>query len=308
MEGSTGVRIQTEIDRHDDGSITLHQSKYVDKLLRRFMPEPPSGLDVDKVLPHSSALPKIIDAICNDPNRDPANPSHPELVKPTQEKCGSLMYLATNTRPDIAYPLNQICRCMANPTPDLVRELDRIFVYLHYNRTIGLTYDAKPTRLTASSDASWETRFSTSAWLIHWQGAVISWGSKKQNCVALSSCESEIIALSEAAKEVVYFRKLLKGIDSSLVPEDRPTELVTDSKAAHDLSYNPEHHARSKHVLRRHFYVRDTVESFEITAPLVKTADNLADFPSKPLLAPRYFELRDAIMNIKGKRSCANNV
>ena len=73
-------------------------------------------------------------------------------------------------------------------------------------------------------------------------------------------------------------------------------------------SYNPEHHARSKHVLRRHFYVRDAVESFEITVPLVKTADNLADFLSKPLLAPRYFELRDAIMNIKGKRSCANNV
>ena len=117
-------------------------------------------------------MPKIVDAICNDPNRDPANPSHPELVKPTQEKCGSLMYLATNTRPDIAYPLNQICRCMANPTPDLMRELDRIFAYLHYNQTIGLTYDAKPTRLTASSDASWETRFSTSAWLIHWQGAV----------------------------------------------------------------------------------------------------------------------------------------
>ena len=81
---------------------------------------------------------------------------------------------------------------------------------------------------------------------------------------------------------------MLKGIDSSLVPEDRPTELVTDSKAAHDLSYNPEHHARSKHVLRRHFYVRDAVESFEITVPLVKTADNLADFLSKPLLAPRY--------------------
>ena len=51
------------------------------------------------------------------------------------------MYLATNTRPDIAYPLNQICRCMANPTPELMRELDRILVYLlHYNQTIGLTY------------------------------------------------------------------------------------------------------------------------------------------------------------------------
>ena len=68
----------------------------------------------------------------------------------------------------------QICRCMANPTAELMREVDRIFVYLYYNQTVGLTYDAKPTQLAASSDASWETRFSTSAWLIHWQGAVLS--------------------------------------------------------------------------------------------------------------------------------------
>ena len=74
-----------------------------------------------------------------------------------------------------------------------------------------------------------------------------------------------------------------------------------------DLRYNPEHHARSKHVLRRHFYVRDAVESFEITVPLVKTADNLADFLSKPLLSPRYFEMRDAITNIKKERSVVNN-
>ena len=71
------------------------------------------------------------------------------------------------------------------------------------------------------------------------------------------------------------------------MPEDRPTELATDSKGAHDLSYNPEHHARAKYVLRRHFYVRDAVESFEIIVPLVKTVDNLADLLSKPLLAPR---------------------
>ena len=89
-EGRLDDMLGVEIDRHDDGSITLHQTKYVGKLLQRFMPEPPSGLDSRKVLPHSSALPKIVDAICNDPNRDPANPSHPELVKPTQEKCGSL--------------------------------------------------------------------------------------------------------------------------------------------------------------------------------------------------------------------------
>ena len=84
-------------------------------------------------------------------------------------------------------------------------------------------------------------------------GASISWGSRKQDCVALSTCEAEIVALSECAKDVIYYRKKLRGIDESYVTA--PTATATDSKSARDLAYNPEFHQRSKHVKRRHFYV-----------------------------------------------------
>ena len=102
--------------------------------------------------------------------------------------------------------------------------------------------------------------------MITWQSAAISWGSRKQKSIALSTCEVEIIALSEvaiwpSAKDVIYLRKLVKGLGD---PEVRPTPLSTDSKSARDVSYNPEHHDKMKHVERRHFYVRDMVESFEI--------------------------------------------
>ena len=70
--------------------------------------------------------------------------------------------------------------------------------------------------------------------------------------MALSSCEAEIIALSECSKDVIYYRKKLIGIDPSYV--SAPTNASTDNKGAHDLSYNPEFHARSKHIKRRHFY------------------------------------------------------
>ena len=89
---------------------------------------------------------------------------------------------------------------------------------------------------------------------MRWQGAALSWGSRKQNCIALSTCEAEIIALSEAAKDCVYLRKLVRGLDA---PEPGPTPLATDSQSARDVSYNPEHHDRMKHVQRRHFFVRD---------------------------------------------------
>ena len=114
--------------------------------------------------------------------------------------------------------------------------------------------------------------------------------------VALSSCEAEIIALSEAAKDVVYFRKLLTGLDAGHVSS--PSELRTDNMGARDLSYNPEHHNKTKHVERRHFFVRDMVEKFEITVPFVRTANNWADFFTKPLRKKQFEAFRKVIMNI----------
>ena len=83
------------------------------------------------------------------------------------------------------------------------------------------------------------------------------------------------------------------------VPQKGATRLATDNKAAHDLSYNPEHHKRTKHVDRRHFFIRECVEDMKITVPLVKTTDNLADFFTKPLPTKAFFNMRNAIMNIR---------
>ena len=114
--------------------------------------------------------------------------------------------------------------------------------------------------------------------------------------MALSSCEAEIIALSECSKDVIYYRKKLIGIDPSYV--SAPTNASTDNKGAHDLSYNPEFHARSKHIKRRHFYVRDMVEAHELVVPLVKTDVNPADFFTKPMPPDKFIKFRDFIMNI----------
>ena len=87
---------------------------------------------------------------------------------------------------------------------------------------------------------------------------------------------AEIIALSEAAKDMVYFRKLIRGVEPGAVPG--PSELSTDNQAARDLSYNPENHQRTKHVERRHFFIRDMVEALELRVPLIPTKANPADF------------------------------
>ena len=79
------------------------------------------------------------------------------------------------------------------------------------------------------------------------------------------------------------------------------------NKGAHDLSYNPEFHNRTKHVQRRHFYVRDMVEAQELVVPLIKTDDNPADFFTKPVSSDKFFKFRGAIMNIANGSNLSAN-
>ena len=286
MEDLLGI----EVDYNDDGSIKLHQRKYIEKVVNRFLPNGPIGKAQSNSLPYSSDFVSHVNESLS--QHDVA---YPELVTELQSRVGCLMYAATSTRPDIAYPVHQLCKCLHKPTPELIAETDHVISYLSRTSHLGLTYSREHQRLAGFSDASWETRASTSGWVVLWQSAAVSWGSRKQKSIALSTCEAEIIALSEAAKDVVYLRKLVNGLDA---PEPSPTSLATDSKSARDVSYNPEHHDAMKHVQRRHFFVRDMVESFELEVPFVPTDQNPADFFTKPMKnAARFREFRRIVMN-----------
>ena len=102
------------------------------------------------------------------------------------------------------------------------------------------------------------------------------------------------MAASEAAKEAVYLREFLSELGAG---DTDPTSLSVDNKGARDLAYNPEHHSKTKHIDRRHFFVRELVEQQRIVVPYVATDDNLADFFTKPLASKKFFAMRDKIMN-----------
>ena len=74
--------------------------------------------------------------------------------------------------------------------------------------------------------------------------------------------------------------------------------MAMDNQAAVALSYNPEFHSRTKHIDRRHFYVRECVENMQLRVPFVKTVDNLADFFTKPLTSKNFYRMRDILMNV----------
>ena len=104
------------------------------------------------------------------------------------------------------------------------------------------------------------------------------------------------MAASEAAKEATYLRNFLDELGFG---DDKPTSLGMDNMAGRDLAYNPQHHPRTKHIERRHFFIREKVEDHTLVVPFVRTADNLADFFTKPLCAKTFFPMRDTIMNVQ---------
>ena len=280
----------SHVPRHDDGSITLHQQPYIESLVERYLPLGPPARLYPNQTPSTPQLAQFVaDALASSDDVDP------ELSRSYSSLVGALLYAACNTRPDIAYAVGMLSRALSKATPDLMAAAERVLGYLHFHSSIGLRYSPGDTTLTAFSDSDWATQHSTSGWAVLWQSAAISFGSKKQKSVALSSCEAEIMAASTAAQDVIYMRRLLSELGHA---SDEPTPLALDNAAARDLAYNPEHHDRTKHIERRHFFVREAVEDLHITVPFVASHDNLADFLTKHLPPKIFFALRDRIMNV----------
>ena len=103
------------------------------------------------------------------------------------------------------------------------------------------------------------------------------------------------MAGSEAAKEAVYFRRYQEEFGYT---DPLPTKLAMDNQAGIAIAYNPELHTKTKHIQRRHFFIRELVEQQRISVPFVKTTDNWADFFTKPLKPKHFTTMSNAILNI----------
>ena len=126
---------------------------------------------------------------------------------------GSLMYLTMGTRPDLAYSVSCLSRFMANPTNQHTTAIKRVLRYLKGSSNLELTYRGDLGRLIGYTDADWgadqETRRSTSGYVFSLGSAPISWSSKIQPTVALSSCEAEYTGETQATKKAIWLRRLL---------------------------------------------------------------------------------------------------
>ena len=126
-----------------------------------------------------------------------------------QSAVGTLLYLSTKTRPDIAYAVGNVARFSSKPTQTHWIAVKRIMRYLNGTPDFGLLYLAND-NIAEFSDADWagddDDQKSTSGFIFMMSGAAISWNSKKQTCVALSTAEAEHITLAKAAQELIWLQ------------------------------------------------------------------------------------------------------
>ena len=199
-------------------------------------------------------------------------------------KVGALIYVVPVCRVDCAYAIGMLARCLTFPTEAMDAAAERCLVYLAQNPDLGITFNASleegELELRAYSDSNWCVGHSTSGWAIMYGGAAVGYGSKRQQSIALSSTEAEIMAASLAAAEVMYFRGLLREMGRDLPP----TKLYVDNQeGAIELSKDAKSCQRSRHIERRYLKVRELAAEEELVVIYVQTDANPADVLTKPL-------------------------
>jgi transposase InsO family protein len=255
-------------------TLTISQDAYVDKLLAR-LNAPVNA--VSTPMEHGLQL----RAAGKDYKADPAG------ITRYQAAIGALMYAAAGTRPDIAYAVHALSRYSSCPDGTHWAAVKHLLRYLRGTTSCGITYtgaDAALPHLTCYGDADYagclDDRRSVSGYALTLCGGAISWASRKQRTTALSTVEAEFMAMTDVAKDVVWWRSFLGEIGLDM---RQPTEVLCDNMGTLALAANPTHHEKTKHFAVRQQYVRELLDNGDITVAHIASQHNAADNLTKAL-------------------------
>lgn len=201
---------------------------------------------------------------------------------------GSLMYAMMCSRPDLCISISILSRYQSCASHDLLKEIKRILRYVKGTLNYSLVFKL-PIKISnvveGYSDSDWAgdrvDRKSTSGYIFKVFDCTISWASRKQATVALSSTEAEYVALSLAVSEACWLRYLMK--DLQFENEYMCVKLFADNQSAIKVCKNPEFHKRLKHVDIKFHFIRDKVKENIIDIEYLSTDKQIADMFTKPL-------------------------
>ena len=273
--GKIGEFLGIQFEEYDN-LFKMHQEKFIDKLLTRFDMED----CFTKPLPCDASVTKI-DFISDSPILE-----NKTLFR---EIIGSLIYLMSCTRPDISFIVNKLAQNMENPSVAYLNAAKDVLRYLKGSKNVGLIFNKQkldcPSQLDliGYSDSDWgmsSDRRSTSGYCFRLNAsALVSWKTKKQPTVALSSCEAEYLALTTAVQESLFLKQILGEIFNF---EFKNATIFVDNQGTMALAKNPVYHQRSKHIDIRFHFIRYHIHNESIILKYIKSDENLADLFTKP--------------------------
>jgi hypothetical protein len=198
---------------------------------------------------------------------------------------GMLLYVCTNTRPDIAASVCILSQKVVNPTSTDLNEVKRIVRYLkgtqNYKLVLGKNLEGQ---LHMYSDANWAEdrtdRKSNSGHIGFFRGGAISWACRKQGCVAVSSCEAEYMALNDTAQESIWLNRVIKSFEAE---NQEPVKIYADNQSSIHLVDKHRYSIKSKHIDTKYHCIQDWKEKGLIDIEYVPTEHNVADMLTKPL-------------------------
>lgn len=265
-----GIRV---IRDYAKNTISIDQSNYIGGILKRFNMSDcnpaPTPIDVNQ---------KISMKMSPDGDKE----RREMMGIPYREAIGSLLYLAMISRPDINFSVNLLSRYCENPGKAHWGAVKRVLRYLKGTIDMKITYGSNTDGIVGYSDADWasdlDQRRSTTGYLFTMCGGGISWNSKKQSTVALSSTESEYMAAVAAIQEGIWLSNLYTEVfaDGGL-----KIKICCDNKGAIQVILNNNFSPRTKHIDIRAKFIREKVESGNITIEYRRTSEMPADILTK---------------------------
>lgn len=252
-----------------DHCVKMSQSKYVESVLKRFDMQncKPRSTPCELKLTYHDGAEKITE------------------VGKYREVVGSLIYLSVCTRPDLSYAVSKLSQYFAEPTVEQWATVKHVLRYLKGTADKELCYRKCETlSIQAFSDADWAAdndRRSTTGYCVSLSknGALVSWRTKKQPTVALSTCEAEYMALAATIQECLYLKHFLEDLDTHNYV--LPT-VFEDNQGTIALAKNPVCRQRCKHVDIKYHFIRSTVNDKNIILKYCPTAEMVADIMTKP--------------------------
>ncbi|MBW0556429.1 hypothetical protein O181_096144 [Austropuccinia psidii MF-1] len=250
-----------------EGEVAIAQGRLTDSILDAY-PRPVLRRDSPlPTLPVSNLLP-------DEATLDPT---------PFRSVIGSLAYLVSGSRPDLAFAVNYLARHSMGPTAAHWEMLDHVIGYLLKTRDRGINLRPGTLSLNLWNDAGWggDLERSQTGFMVKLGDAPILWGSKHQSIVALSTCGAEYIALSDSTQHLVQAINQL-----SQLAGDFDKTIYCDNQAAVQVSIDNKSRKRMRYLDRAFFFVNDTIRKHGMKVVWVKTADMQADALTKRLLGP----------------------